>query len=388
MTNEKRPYLWDKIDAPLSRSGRKRAQEMRALMPPSLLRRAVFCLVLSLPAVAAQEQDLSGESLPKGPEGQLHRALELMEDGQLDAAILEVDQLVSKYPNFRMAHMLQGDLLLARAGRPTLAGPTGADPDPFAELRAEFRARDRNRRDPPPAGFVPRNLMRLTPGQHVIVVDASRSRVYLYNEQGGAPLAVRNYYSAIGKLGTAKEREGDKKTPIGIYFVSSHIPGARLPDLYGWGAFPISYPNEWDRRLGRTGSGIWLHGVPSDNYARSPFSTDGCVALANGEIADLAPRVQPGITPVVMAERIEWIAHETLREESDDFQQTLEQWRRDWESRNTENYLDHYSRNFRSDGMDLATWKARKRRVNADKSWIKVELGSLSILRDSGTEPL
>ena len=361
---------------------------MRALTPPSLLRRAVFCLTLSLPAVAAQGQNLSGESLPNGPEGQLHRALELLEDGQLDAAILEVDQLVSKYPNFRMAHMLQGDLLLARAGRPTLAGPTGADPDPFAELRAEFRARDRNRRDPPPAGFVPRNLMRLTPGQHVIVVDASRSRVYLYNEQGGAPLAVRNYYSAIGKLGTAKEREGDKKTPIGIYFVSSHIPGARLPDLYGWGAFPISYPNEWDRRLGRTGSGIWLHGVPSDNYARSPLSTDGCVALANGEIADLAPRVQPGITPVVIAERIEWIAPETLRQESDDFQQTLEQWRRDWESRNTENYLDHYSRNFRSDGMDLATWKARKRRVNADKSWIRVELGSLSILRDSGTEPL
>ena len=38
--------------------------------------------------------------------------------------------------------------------------------------------------------------------------------------------------------------------------------------------------------------------------------------------------------------------------------------------------------------MDLAGWKARKRRVNAVKSWIKVELGSLSILRDSGTEPL
>lgn len=311
-----------------------------------------------------------------------------MEDGQLDAAIREVDQLVSKYPNFRMVHMLHGDLLLARAGRPTLSGPTGADPDPFAELRAEFRARDRNRRDPPPAGFVPRNLMRLAPGQHVILVYASRSRVYLYNEQGGAPLAVRNYYSAIGKLGTAKEREGDKKTPIGIYFVSSHIPGTRLPDLYGWGAFSISYPNEWDRRLGRTGSGIWLHGVPSDNYARSPLSTDGCVALANGEIADLAPRIQPGVTPVAIANRVEWIAPEVLRQESDAFHRTLEQWRRDWESRNTEIYLDHYSRNFRSDGMDLLAWKARKRRVNADKSWIKVELGSLSILRDSGTEPL
>jgi len=331
---------------------------------------------------------LRGESLPDGPEGQLHRALELVEGGHLDAAIREMNQLVSKYPNFRMAHMLHGDLLLARAGRPAGSGPTGAEQEQFAELRAELRARDSNRREPPPAGFVPRNLMRLVPGQHAIVVDAGRSRVYLYEDQSGTPRAVRDYYSAIGKLGAAKEREGDKKTPIGIYFVSSHIPGARLPDLYGWGAFPISYPNEWDRRLGRTGSGIWLHGVPSDNYARSPLSTDGCVALANVEIADLAPRVQPGITPVVITERIEWIAPEALRQESESFHQTLEQWRRDWESRNTESYLDHYSRNFRSDGMDLAAWKARKRRVNADKAWIKVELGSLSILRDSGTEPL
>lgn len=303
---------------------------MLALTPPTLLRRAVLFVALSLPVATVHGRDVRGESSPNDPERQLHRALELMEGGQLDAAIQEVDQLVSRFPNFRMAHMLHGDLLLARAGRPTLAGPTVADPDPFAELRAEFRARDRNRRDPPPAGFVPRNLMRLTSGQHAIVIDASRSRVYLYEEQSKSLRTVRDYYSAIGKLGTAKERKGDKKTPIGIYFVSSHIPGARLPDLYGWGAFPISYPNEWDRRLGRTGSGIWLHGVPSDNYARSPLSTDGCVALANGEIADLAPRVQPGITPVVIAERIEWIAPEALRQESEDLQQTLEQWRRDW----------------------------------------------------------
>ena len=30
----------------------------------------------------------------------------------------------------------------------------------------------------------------------------------------------------------------------------------------GDGAFPLNYPNEWDRRLNKTGSGIWLHGTP------------------------------------------------------------------------------------------------------------------------------
>src|SRR3989338_9263109 len=61
----------------------------------------------------------------------------------------------------------------------------------------------------------------------------------------------------------------------------------------GVGALPLNYPNEYDKRLGRTGSGIWLHGVPSDSYARSPNSTDGCVVLANPELQTILDQVQP-----------------------------------------------------------------------------------------------
>ena len=325
--------------------------------------------------------------MPDNPENQLLHALELLEGGDLTAAIREVDRLVAKYPNFRMAHMVRGDLLRARAGLHASSG--NPDPERFADLRAEFRVRIRERKNPPPAGKVPRNLWWLASGQqHAIVVDASRSRIYLFEGQGGSPRQVRDYYSSIGKLGTSKEREGDKKTPIGIYQVSSHIPGTRLPELYGWGAFPINYPNEWDRRVGRTGNGIWIHGVPSENYARGPFSTDGCVALANREIAEMAPLMQPGTTPVVIAERVEWVAPEDMKLESEQFRRHLEQWRSDWEGRNAEKYLAHYARSFRSEGKDLAAWKAHKRRVNAGKSWIKVELGALSVLRDPGAEPL
>ncbi len=368
---------------------RTQAQGVKDLAPPPLLGKVVFCLAVLHPGAAAAFSPAPVGAMPDNPEDQLHLALELLEGGQLAAAIREVDRLVLKFPNFRMAHMVRGDLLLARAAHYKHASPSSTAPESFAELRAEFRARVRERRDPPPAGHVPRSLWWLASGQqHAIVVDASRSRIYLFEGQGGAPRQVRDYYSAIGKLGTSKEREGDKKTPIGIYDVSSHISGARLPDLYGWGAFPISYPNEWDRRLGRTGNGIWIHGVPSENYSRGPLSTDGCVALANPEIADLSRLVEPGSTPVVIAERVEWIAPESLRQESEQFMRHIEQWRRDWESRNTENYLAHYSRRFRSEGMDLAAWRAHKRRVNAGKSWIKVELGALSVLRDPGDEPL
>ena len=249
--------------------------------------------------------------------------------------------------------------------------------------------RVRDNRERPPSAHVPRYLLQLNQAQkHAIVVDTSRARVYLYENAGGMPRLVRDYYSSIGKHGISKEREGDKKTPIGAYYVTSHIPGKKLPDLYGWGAFPISYPNEWDRRLGRTGHGIWIHGVPSDSYARAPLASDGCVALANPELEELAVRVQPGVTPVVISERVEWLSPEAWRAEADGFQRQLEAWRRDWESRDTDRYLAHYARGFRRDGMDLAAWSAHKRRVNAAKKWIKVELEAVSVLRSPGAAPL
>ena len=218
------------------------------------------------------------------------------------------------------------------------------------------------------------------------MIDASRSRVYVFENDGGAPRLVADYYSTLGKQGIDKLREGDQKTPLGVYHITSSIPGAKLPDLYGWGAFPINYPNDWDRRAGKTGYGIWLHGVPSENYARAPRASDGCIALANEEIAELAKRVQPGVTPVVIAERIEWVTPEAWRAERERFLRRLEAWRIDWENRGSEKYLSHYAREFRAGATDLAAWSAHKRRVNASKNWIKVALANVSVLHAAGRE--
>jgi murein L,D-transpeptidase YafK len=199
---------------------------------------------------------------------------------------------------------------------------------------------------------------------------------------------VGDYYTTLGKYGIEKTREGDRKTPIGVYHVTSRIPGSKLPDLYGWGAFPINYPNEWDRRTGKTGYGIWFHGVPSDTYARAPWASDGCVALANPDIKDLAKRVQVGATPVIIAERVEWLTQAAWQAERDAFMSQFQTWRADWESLDTDRYLDHYAGNFRSDGMDLAAWREHKRRVNAGKTWIKVSLNNVTAFRSPGKQSL
>ena len=341
-------------------------------------------IMLAAASAAAPSENGHAEA-----EAQLQRALDLVGRGRLDEAIGAVDKLVARYPNFRLAHLVKGDLLLARTRPIRDFGGTAPASERLKELRAELAVRVRDARDRPPADHVPRYLLRLDPAQkHAIVVDTGRARVYVYENANGTPRLVRDYYSSIGKHGFLKEREGDKKTPIGAYHVTSHIPGKKLPDLYGWGAFPISYPNEWDRRLGRTGYGIWIHGVPSDSYVRAPLASDGCLALANPEIEELATRVQPGVTPVVISEKVEWLAPEAWRAEADAFERQLDAWRRDWESRDTERYLSHYARSFSADGMDLAAWSAHKRRVNAAKKWIKVELGAVSVLRNPGREPL
>jgi murein L,D-transpeptidase YafK len=329
----------------------------------------------------------AGAAHPGEPaEPQLRRVLAAVAEGRLSVALQDVDSLISRHPNFRLAHLVRGDILLARATPIKGLGNTGhAAPERLEELRAEALARLQALREGPPAGAVPRHLLVLTPAQsYAVVVDAHRSRVYVYENDRGTLRLVADYYSTLGKRGIDKLREGDQKTPLGIYHVTSVIPGAKLPDLYGWGAFPINYPNDWDRRAGKTGYGIWLHGVPRENYVRAPRASDGCIALANDEIAELAKRVRPGATPVVIAERVDWVTSEELRAERGRFMTQLEAWRADWESRDTEKYLGHYARDFRTGATDLAAWSAHKRKVNAGKSWIKVRLSNVGVLRSAG----
>src|SRR4029077_19794041 len=121
-------------------------------------------------------------------------------------------------PNFRLAHLIRGDLLLARTRS---IGTMGAAPNAPSErvegLRAEALVRLRAYREPPPVDQVPRYLMQLRDDQKfAVVVDTQRSRLYLYQNDDGKPRFVGDYYVSSGKNGALKVREGDEKTPIGV----------------------------------------------------------------------------------------------------------------------------------------------------------------------------
>ena len=323
------------------------------------------------------------------PEAMLVQALMDVRENRLSAALTRVDALLAVKPDFRLAQLIRGDLLLARSRPITNMGAADAPPERLNDLRDEARARLARYGMPAPNDRVPKYLLQLQPQQrYAVVVDTGKSTLYLFENRNGTPHYLSDYYITVGKNGTNKVREGDKKTPLGVYQVTSQLPRDKLDAFYGSGAFPINYPNEWDARQGRDGHGIWLHGTPRDTYSRPPRASDGCVVLANEDLDDLARRLQIGLTPVIIAEHVEWVqspATQALRSRLSD---QLEGWRRDWESRNTDTYLQHYARTFASGGTDLAEWSSQKRRVNAGKEWIKVRLSDVSMFLYPGRDDL
>ncbi|HWQ37377.1 MAG TPA: L,D-transpeptidase [Burkholderiales bacterium] len=313
------------------------------------------------------------------PEQMLVQALMEIADNRTQAALERIEKLLAVSPNFRLAQLIRGDLLLAR-GRPIDSLGAGAPPERVDELRAEARTRLARYAFQPPTHLVPKNLLALAPHQkHALVIDTSRSTLFVFANTDGGPKYLADFYVTLGKNGIEKVREGDKKTPLGVYRVIDRLPKDRLSDFYGAGAFPIDYPNEWDRARGRSGYGIWLHGTPLDTYSRPPRASDGCVVLANEDLEALADYLEPGSTPVVIARDVEWIAPEVAAALRAQLLERIERWRKDWESRDTEQYLSHYSRRFSGNGADLAKWAAQKRQVNAAKTWIRVRISDVSM---------
>jgi murein L,D-transpeptidase YafK len=324
------------------------------------------------------------------PEAMLVKTLVEIRNNRLEAALIEVDKVIQSYPNFRLAHLIKGDLLLSRS-RPLrdIGEASNAPRDRVEDLRDEARVRLARSQLERPADRVPKYLLQMDAEQkHVLIVDTRQSTLYVFENNNGVPRYLADYYVSSGKNGSDKTKQGDKKTPLGVYHVTDNLPREKLGALYGVGAFPISYPNELDRREGRNGNGIWLHGVPLDTYSRPPRASDGCVVLTNQDLETLGKNLRIGVTPVIITDGIDWIKPETLNDVRKDLMASVEGWRRDWESLDTDTYLKHYAPGFSTGAQNLAAWSQQKRQVNAAKSYIKVRLDHVSAFLYPGRDDL
>lgn len=341
----------------------------RVLGPVLALAVASTCLHQATAAPASAAQSAAAVSSAQTPpptataEARLLDIYKLIAAGQTKSALAQAQSLVEDVPNFQLGQLVYADLLTARTQKLSTMGAAPVSlsamaPDRLPQLRTEATRRLAASRERPPAGALPAQFIELPPStKHAIAVDATRSRLYLFENGPKGLQLVADHYASVGRLGTEKSTEGDQRTPLGVYYITSRLEGRQLTDFYGSGALLLNYPNEHDRRQGRTGSGIWLHGVPSDSYARSPNSTDGCVALANPELRAILERVQPRSTPVVIAQSIQWVQPSLNDQDRRNVRNLIEGWRMARASGDVNRLMSFYSPQFSNGAYDYMQWR-------------------------------
>lgn len=302
--------------------------------------------------------------------------------GKIQQALDTTDELLKMAPNFKLAYLVRGDLLMARAQQFRGFGNSKTNlNENLEDFRQEALTRLRHYFDRDEPNGRPELLWEMDASQaYALIVDASKSRMYVYRNENGKPRYVDDYYVTLGKNGVQKRKEGDKRTPLGVYFSSVKLT-EKLPDFYGDAAYPLQYPNEWDNRVGNGGYGIWIHGTPSDSYSRPPRASNGCVVVASPDLKELSPILQDGNTPVIIAEQVQWVAEDQPIPEKEALQLAIEDWRSDWESQNIEQYLEHYSTNFFNRHSNYTSWVKNKRHVQTYTTHAAISLDKMSMYR-------
>lgn len=338
-------------------------------------------------AAALRQEPPVEKSADGVAEARLIEIYKLIGNAQNREALVKAGKLVEDLPSFQLAQLVYGDLLTAQTRALKNFGDV---PDTSArlagtalnELREESVRRIRALRERPTPGTVPSQFLALsTRSKHAIAVDASKSRLYLFENSSGGMRLAADYYISVGKAGTSKTVEGDQRTPLGVYYITSNLDPKSLKDFYGSGALPISYPNVLDSKRGKTGSGIWLHGTPPNQFSRPPQATDGCVVLANPDLKHIISTVEVRTTPVIIASELQWVPQHHIRNEGKPFEEALHAWRNAKTSGNLQQILSFYTPDFTSNGKTLAQWTPTLRAELTEVQGRTIQLKDVSYLR-------
>ncbi|MBI3599172.1 MAG: L,D-transpeptidase family protein [Nitrospinae bacterium] len=122
-----------------------------------------------------------------------------------------------------------------------------------------------------------------------IAIDKVRKELFVLSRSGKDFRIVERFNVLLAKNGGDKEKSGDMKTPEGAYKIISVKGDDELLPMYGPMAFVLNYPNDMDKKQGKTGTGIWIHGIGDEN--REPV-TKGCIALDNNRLLRLSSYIK------------------------------------------------------------------------------------------------
>ncbi|MDB2562175.1 L,D-transpeptidase family protein [Sulfurimonas sp.] len=195
--------------------------------------------------------------------------------------------------------------------------------------------------------------------QSILTCNKAKSTLSLFKHNKESKFTLQEQYSAFtGKVKGDKRKEGDLKTPIGLYNIQKKI--SKLDSFYGPLAFVTSYPNIYDKFLGKNGSGIWIHGLPTEQE-RDDF-TKGCIAINNDNIVCLDKELDIDSTLLIINPDKDNMG--TSKKVLAKILADLYEWRYSWLYNDTKKYLSFYSSDFvRDDGMKYSRFVKYKTRI-------------------------
>jgi murein L,D-transpeptidase YafK len=218
--------------------------------------------------------------------------------------------------------------------------------------------------------------------QVAFLVDKSKRTLRVYKTDGDLLQLLEEHPTDVGKNNGDKVKVNDKRTPDGTYFLMEKKNQPEIPfSEYGSIAFTTDYPNIFDKRVAKSGSGIWLHAVPD----KVPLTrgSRGCVVVRNDIIQQLSKYVTLGQTPLVISEKVEYLTKEKYIEQKNKYLSHFEKWRSSWEKSDVDTYIKFYDETFKTVGMDYSKWYNHKKKLKGLYQFIKVELLSPTILRNN-----
>jgi murein L,D-transpeptidase YafK len=222
----------------------------------------------------------------------------------------------------------------------------------------------------------------------IFVAETGTSTFHRFDTGASAAGPRDERYMSVGQNGVGKQRAWDRRTPLGIYFISEELDTSGLHERYGPLAFPLDYPNVWDRANQRSGDGIWIHGAAPDAGRRPPLDTDGCIALPNDELLDLQEQFVPLVTPVIITRQIRWLSPEQVSARRDEVNAILERWAESYRSGDLYGYLSLYAEDFGYRGMTREEWASYRIHSVSGTPLSEFSLSEILLLADPEDESL
>lgn len=239
--------------------------------------------------------------------------------------------------------------------------------------------------------FLPAYLLQLDSQftHHVMVVEKSTHKLYIYKNNNGTPELVKSYKVATGKHKGNKQIQGDKKTPEGIYRFHVFHSAKELIDMYGdtgliygAGAFTLNYPNVIDRRIGKTGGGIWLHSTDDDKRVDKGLDSRGCVVAVDNDLKDISQYIDLLNTPVVIVQNQQFLKEQTWQDNRQEINSVVSSWHQAWQTKDFKTYISHYSKSFHNSRKgSFSQYRAYKRAVFSRADSPQIGLNNLSIIQ-------